>query len=315
MKTYAAKTPAATPENILPLEIAPYYGISLLRKQRRRCALPPHSKTPHAIISRTTRPCTSSRAPRSGRSVTRGRGQAGGRGRSDNKTLRQQKKPASDGGPRLSNAPPWDRAANGPGLSRLPFTSPPLAFGFLRRIDHELNDRNVVLGVFIALRPGQQKPLVSFGFVLRHTLAIAIHAAEVGLGFGISLVCRLAKPLHRFGFVLRHTSAIGIHDAEVGLGRGMSLVCRLAIPLHRFGFVLRHTLAIESRCKPVSVICPSSLQLHPFGVRRSEGERSEPSAAEPQRGEVAPRTENWSRAGHVGSLLGCRQTHPTPNQT
>ena len=40
--------------------------------------------------------------------------------------------------------------------------------------------------------------------------------------------------------------------------------------------------ATLGRCKPVSVICPSSLQLHPFGVRRSEGERSEPSAAEPQ---------------------------------
>ena len=64
--------------------------------------------------------------------------------------------------------------------------------------------------------------------------------------------------------------------------------------------------AAAGRCKPVSVICPSSLQLHPFGVRRSE-----PSAAEPQTGEAAPHAQNGSRAGHVGSLLGCRQTHLT----
>jgi hypothetical protein len=36
-------------------------------------------------------------------------------------------------------------------------------------------------------------------------------------------------------------------------------------------------------CKSVSVNCLSSLRLHPSGVRRSEGERSEPSAAEPRR--------------------------------
>jgi predicted component of viral defense system (DUF524 family) len=43
-----------------------------------------------------------------------------------------------------------------------------------------------------------------------------------------------------------------------------------------------------SRCKSVSVNCPSPLQRHPFWVRRSEGERSEPSAAEPKRGDAAP---------------------------
>ncbi len=67
-------------------------------------------------------------------------------------------------------------------------------------------------------------------------------------------------------------------------------------------------------CKSLSVICLSSLRLHPSGVRRSEGERSEPSAAEPRRGGGAPRVKNWSRAGQAGSLLGCRETHPTQNQ-
>jgi len=67
-------------------------------------------------------------------------------------------------------------------------------------------------------------------------------------------------------------------------------------------------------CKTLSVNCLSSLRLHPSGVRRSEGERSEPSAAEPRRGGGAPRAKNWSRAGHSGFLLGCQQTQPTQKQ-
>jgi hypothetical protein len=73
--------------------------------------------------------------------------------------------------------------------------------------------------------------------------------------------------------------------------------------------------ATNGRCNLVSVICFSSIRLRPSGVKRSEGERSEPSAAEPRRGEAAPRAINWSRAGHAGFLLGCSQTHPTPNPT
>ena len=46
--------------------------------------------------------------------------------------------------------------------------------------------------------------------------------------------------------------------------------------------------AALSRCKSVSVSCLSPLQRPPFGVRWSEGERSEPSAAEPKRGDAAP---------------------------
>lgn len=71
----------------------------------------------------------------------------------------------------------------------------------------------------------------------------------------------------------------------------------------------------DGRCILLSVNCLSSIRLRPSGVRRSEGERSEPSAAEPRRGEAVPRAKNWSRAGHVGFLLGCSQTHPTPNLT
>jgi hypothetical protein len=70
---------------------------------------------------------------------------------------------------------------------------------------------------------------------------------------------------------------------------------------------------LRGRCKTLSVICLSSLRPSPSGVRRSEGERSEPSAAEPRRGKDAPRAKNWSRAGHRGFLLGCRETQPTQN--
>ena len=89
------------------------------------------------------------------------------------------KEAGADGfGPRLNNALPWDRAANGLGLSWLPFTSQPLAFGPLRRRDLALKERNGLLGHFIALRPGQQIPFVSFRLVLRHTSAIGINDAE-----------------------------------------------------------------------------------------------------------------------------------------
>ena len=70
---------------------------------------------------------------------------------------------------------------------------------------------------------------------------------------------------------------------------------------------------INGRCKMLSVICLSSLRPYPSGVRRSEGERSEPSAAEPRRGKDAPRAKNWSRAGHRGFMLGCHETQPTQN--
>jgi hypothetical protein len=74
-------------------------------------------------------------------------------------------------------------------------------------------------------------------------------------------------------------------------------------------------------CKSVSVICLSFPRLAPSGGRRSEGERSEPSAAAPRRGQGAPCAKSWSRAGHDGFLLGCRkhnqhiQPHDPPNQS
>ena len=73
----------------------------------------------------------------------------------------------------------------------------------------------------------------------------------------------------------------------------------------------RRSCTKPRRCKTLSVNCLPSIRLHPSGVRRSDGERSEPSAAEPRRGEDAPRAKNWSRAGHIGFLLGCQQIHPT----
>ena len=61
------------------------------------------------------------------------------------------------------------------------------------------------------------------------------------------------------------------------------------------------------RCKFLSVICFASFRPSPSGVRRSEGERSEPNGVEPRKGKDVPRGQNWSRAGQVGCLLGCRK--------
>jgi hypothetical protein len=67
----------------------------------------------------------------------------------------------------------------------------------------------------------------------------------------------------------------------------------------------------ECWCKSVSVICLSFPRLHPSGVRRSEGERSEPSAAEPRRGEDAPRAKKMAEGGSYWFPVGVSQTHPT----
>ena len=66
-------------------------------------------------------------------------------------------------------------------------------------------------------------------------------------------------------------------------------------------------------CKNLSVNCSSSIRLHPSGVRRSGGERSEPQRSRTPEGWSCARAKNWSRAGHLGFLLGCQQTHPTQN--
>jgi hypothetical protein len=69
--------------------------------------------------------------------------------------------------------------------------------------------------------------------------------------------------------------------------------------------------ATTGRCKIASVNCLALFCPAPFGGRRSEGERSEPSAAAPRRGLAR---ENWSRAGRDGFLLRCRQTLNYENQ-
>ena len=56
-------------------------------------------------------------------------------------------KPASGFRPRLSNAPPWDRAANGLGLSRLPFAGDFLAFSPLCRGQDTPDNFNPFFGV------------------------------------------------------------------------------------------------------------------------------------------------------------------------
>ena len=116
-------------------------------------------------------PARRRRSKKSARGLTRcwrRSGRASAANRRARAEARQQPPPAGGFRPRLSNAPPWDRAAKGLGLSRLPFASQPLAFGLLCWRDLALNPRNGLLGLFIALRLGQQIPFVSFRLVLRH---------------------------------------------------------------------------------------------------------------------------------------------------
>jgi len=52
--------------------------------------------------------------------------------------------------------------------------------------------------------------------VLRHTLALVVHDAEIVLGIDEVLVRSLAVPSHRFREVLRPTPAIHVHAIEIG---------------------------------------------------------------------------------------------------
>ena len=60
--------------------------------------------------------------------------------------------------------------------------------------------------------------------VLRHTLTLVVHDAEIGLGTAVTLVGGLAVPPHRCRVVLRPTPAIYVHAIEICLGIGVTLV-------------------------------------------------------------------------------------------
>ena len=76
-------------------------------------------------------------------------------------------------------------------------------------------------------------------------------------------------------------------------------------------------LAKAGPCKTSSVICLSSLRLHPSGVRRSEGERSEPSAADPERAAARAREKlveggpPWFPVGVSANTSNSKSKWPT----
>ncbi len=57
----------------------------------------------------------------------------------------------------------------------------------------------------------------SFGIVLRNTLALLKHDAQVDLSVCIPLISCKAVQSHSFGIVLRNTLALLKHDAQVEL--------------------------------------------------------------------------------------------------
>src|SRR6185312_7418769 len=83
-----------------------------------------------------------------------------------------------------------------------------------------------------------------FDVVLRHTLSVRIHVAQVVLRANEPLTSSQAIPAHRFGVILRHALAASVDIAEVILRVRKSLIGSLAIPAHRFGVVPRNAWTI-----------------------------------------------------------------------
>src|SRR5271166_6510110 len=69
--------------------------------------------------------------------------------------------------------------------------------------------------------------------VLRHSLAVTVHLAKVGLREEVPLVGSLAEPRDGLRVVLPHTSADTVHQAEVDLRADVSLVTRQTPKPHR----------------------------------------------------------------------------------
>ena len=89
------------------------------------------------------------------------------------------------------------------------------------------------------------KPCGGLDIVLRHTLALGIHHAELGLRWSIPLVASLPQPCGGLDIVLRHALAAKVHHAELGLRWSIPLVASLPQPCGGLGIVLRHALAAK----------------------------------------------------------------------
>src|SRR5688572_16782910 len=89
-------------------------------------------------------------------------------------------------------------------LLGLPLASQPLALGTLSWRETGFQEGHVLLGQFIALRPSQQPPLVSFDVILRQPLTIGIDETEIVLSEGVSSIGCFAKPFHHGNAKLWH---------------------------------------------------------------------------------------------------------------
>ena len=75
-------------------------------------------------------------------------------------------------------------------------------------------DRHFARGI-VSARHRQVEPHMSADIVLRHSLAVGVHHAEVVLRAGVALVGSLAKPCDGLRVILGHSLAIGISQAVV----------------------------------------------------------------------------------------------------
>lgn len=80
--------------------------------------------------------------------------------------------------------------------------------------------------------------------VLRHPLALVIHAAEEELGVSMTLVGGPAVPTCSLGVILRDSLACEENEAEFVLGVSMAPVGAFTVPADGLSMILRHPLAL-----------------------------------------------------------------------
>jgi len=75
---------------------------------------------------------------------------------------------------------------------------------------------------------------------LQASLAVEVHAAEVGLGGGIASDAAAPVPFQRRRCVPCHSPSLSIQVSQVGLSARVPRVSSLLVPAGRFGEVLRN---------------------------------------------------------------------------
>ena len=122
------------------------------------------------------------------------------------------------------------------------------------------------------LRGGEAVPSDGLCSVLRNTITVLKHEAQVGLSVCIPLCRCKAVESHSLGIVLRNTSALIKHAAQVDLSVRIPLCRCKAVESRSLGIVLRNAATTK-------VAAPSNHKLPKAAARR----RALPSQRKPSR--------------------------------